>query len=125
MERGLKKAHKTYILARRQIVYRMMYKTSRKNFARILLCVHLIFTCLSQFSFLSFIQKLNIIDILEVYQNYRENKKTCLDSNNIIFILLFCRFLYHYSFLSHCIHLHSKPINTILSFFYRYNYTVN
>jgi hypothetical protein len=42
MERGLKKAHKTYILARRQILYRMMYETSKnKIFARILLCVHL------------------------------------------------------------------------------------
>jgi hypothetical protein len=31
MERGLKKAHKTYILARRQILYRMMYETSEKS----------------------------------------------------------------------------------------------
>jgi hypothetical protein len=42
MERGLKKAHKTYILARRQILYRMMYETSKNKIcARILLCVHL------------------------------------------------------------------------------------
>jgi hypothetical protein len=32
MERGLKKAHKTYILARRQILYRRMYETSKKIF---------------------------------------------------------------------------------------------
>jgi hypothetical protein len=31
MERGLKKAHKTYILARRQVLYRMMYETSKKK----------------------------------------------------------------------------------------------
>ncbi len=42
MERVLKKAHKTYSLARRQILYRMMYETSKNKIcARILLCVHL------------------------------------------------------------------------------------
>ncbi len=42
MEESLEKIQGTHILARRQILYRMMYETLRqKTYARTLLCVHL------------------------------------------------------------------------------------
>jgi hypothetical protein len=43
MEESLEKIQGTHILTRRQILYRMMYETSKnKSYAQTLLCVHLI-----------------------------------------------------------------------------------
>jgi hypothetical protein len=71
MERGLKKAHKTYILARRQILYRMMYETSKRNFL-----LEPCFACtLHKFSKYLKMPRRLLINSLHVQLNYLLKKK--------------------------------------------------